>query len=326
MLNQKSTLALSILVITLGLTACHKPDSKKAEPTVDQVAASQVPDTSLLLQGDTEKLKINLPECDGKGCPEFSVERLKTNQAFVDEIIDQAILKNLNQILDISQLIKNKKAPDQQQSVSQASASEIQENSNQTPVQQLQDKVQPYANSFLDLDKELKTLGASSQIDIMVSPKILNADKPLATVVLNTSSYLGGAHGSSAQTYYNFDLETKKQVGLTQIIEKNQKAKLEQLVYQTFKAWVIDSKLATNITEYEQVWKFKLSDNFYLGKQGLILQYGEYEIGPYVVGLPRLTIPYDQLKGVLKAQYFPADMQVDQPSASTAVTHQPAKK
>ena len=34
MLNQKSTLALSILVITLGLTACQKSDSKKAEPTV----------------------------------------------------------------------------------------------------------------------------------------------------------------------------------------------------------------------------------------------------------------------------------------------------
>ncbi|RZG86389.1 DUF3298 domain-containing protein [Acinetobacter sp. WCHAc060033] len=321
MLNQKSTIALSILVITLGLTACHKPDSKKVDPSIDQTAASQVPDTSLQLQGDTEKLKLDMPECDGKSCPEFSVERLKTNQAFVDEIIDQAILKNLDKILDIAQLSKNKKVSDQQSSTAQTAASEIQENSNKTPAQQLQEKVQPYANSFLELDKELKTLGASSQINVMVSPKILNAEKPLATVVLNTSSYLGGAHGSSVQRYYNFDLVTKKQVTLTQIIENNQKAKLEQLAYQAFKTWVADSKLADNIAEYEQVWKFKLSDNFYLGKQGLILQYGEYEIGPYVVGLPRLTIPYDQLKGVLKTQYFPAEMQVDQPSASAPVAH-----
>jgi hypothetical protein len=35
-----------------------------------------------------------------------------------------------------------------------------------------------------------------------------------------------------------------------------------------------------------------------LGEQGLILQYGEYEIGPYVVGLPRLVIPFDELQGV----------------------------
>ncbi|MBP2544732.1 RsiV family protein [Acinetobacter guillouiae] len=323
MLNQKSTLALSILVITLGLTACQKSDSKKAEPTVDQSAASQVPDTSMLLQGDTEKVKLTLPECNGNTCPEFSIERLKSNQAFVDETIDQAILDNLDKMLDIAQLSKAKKDADQQQTASQASASEVQ--ANKTPVQQLQERVQPYANSFLEMDKELKTLGASGQITISLSPKILNSDKPLATVVLNTSSYLGGAHGASAQTYFNFDLVRKKQVGLDQIIEANQKAKFEKLAHDAFKTWVIDSKLAESVNEYEQAWKFTLSDNFYLGKQGLILQYGEYDIGPYVVGLPRLMIPYDQLKGVLKSQYFPAEMQVDQPSSSTPVASGKAK-
>jgi len=175
------------------------------------------------------------------------------------------------------------------------------------------------------MDKELKTLGASGQITISLSPKILNSDKPLATVVLNTSSYLGGAHGASAQTYFNFDLVSKKQVGLDQIIEANQKAKFEKLAHDAFKTWVIDSKLAESVNEYEQAWKFTLSDNFYLGKQGLILQYGEYDIGPYVVGLPRLMIPYDQLKGVLKSQYFPAEMQVDQPSSSTPAASGKAK-
>ena len=323
MLNQKSTLALSILVITLGLTACQKSDSKKAEPTVDQSAASQVPDTSMLLQGDTEKVKLTLPECNGNTCPEFSIERLKSNQAFVDEKIDQAILDNLDKMLDIAQLSKAKKDADQQQTASQASASEVR--ANKTPVQQLQEQVQPYANSFLEMDKELKTLGASGQITISLSPKILNSDKPLATVVLNTSSYLGGAHGASAQTYFNFDLVSKKQVGLDQIIEANQKAKFEKLAHDAFKTWVIDSKLAESVNEYEQAWKFTLSDNFYLGKQGLILQYGEYDIGPYVVGLPRLMIPYDQLKGVLKSQYFPAEMQVDQPSSSAPVASGKAK-
>ncbi|MBJ8552986.1 RsiV family protein [Acinetobacter bereziniae] len=321
MLNQKNTLALSILLITLGLTACQKPDSKKVESAVDQTAASQVPDTSLLLQGDRAKLKLNLPECDGNTCPEFSIERLQSNQPFVDKVIDQAILDNLDKMLDIAQL--SKKVADQQQASSQASASEV--NTDKTPTQQLQDRVQPYTNSFLALDKELKTLGASGQITISLSPKILNSDKPLATVVLNSSSYLGGAHGSSAQTYFNFDLVSKKQVNLNQIIEANQKAKFEKLAHDAFKVWVIDSKLADNVNEYEQAWKFQLSDNFYLGKQGLILQYGEYDIGPYVVGLPRLTIPYDQLKGILKPQYFPAEMQVDQPNSSMPVADNKTK-
>ena len=66
----------------------------------------------------------------------------------------------------------------------------------------------------------------------------------------------------------------------------------------------MDSKLATNVDEYEQAWKFSLSNNYYLGTEGLILQYGEYEIGPYVVGLPRLTIGYDQLQKILKPEYL----------------------
>ena len=320
MLNQKNTLALSILVVILGLTGCQKPDPKNTEP-VEQTAASQVVDTSMLLQGDTEKLKLSLPECGGNSCPEFSVDRLHSNQPFVDEILDQAILKNLDHILDIAQLNKTKKEQDQNQS----SASEIQENASKTPAQQMQDRVQPYVNSFLELQKELQNLGASGQMSLTISPKILNADLPLATVVLNSSSYLGGAHGSSAQTYFNFDLKNKQQVALDQIIQSNQKGKLTQLAHDAFKVWVIDSKLAENVAEYEQAWKFKLTDNFYLGKQGLILQYGEYDIGPYVVGLPRLTIPYDQLKGVLKPQYFPAEMQVDQPATSSVATHPKVK-
>ena len=320
MLNQKNTLALSILVVILGLTGCQKPDPQNTEP-VEQTAASQVVDTSMLLQGDTEKLKLSLPECGGNSCPEFSVDRLHSNQPFVDEILDQAILKNLDHILDIAQLNKTKKEQDQNQS----SASEIQENASKTPAQQMQDRVQPYVNSFLELQKELQNLGASGQMSLTISPKILNADLPLATVVLNSSSYLGGAHGSSAQTYFNFDLKTKQQVALDQIIQSNKKGKLTQLAHDAFKVWVIDSKLAENVAEYEQAWKFKLTDNFYLGKQGLILQYGEYDIGPYVVGLPRLTIPYDQLKGVLKPQYFPAEMQVDQPATSSVVTNQKVK-
>jgi hypothetical protein len=43
------------------------------------------------------------------------------------------------------------------------------------------------------------------------------------------------------------------------------------------------------------------------------------------VGLPRLTIPYDQLKGIFKPQYFPAEMQVDQPNSSAPVADNTTK-
>lgn len=325
MLNQKYTLALSMVVATFALSACQpKVEQQEQEQKIEQKSSSEVVETTLTLEGEAEKIAIELPECHGNSCPEFSVERLHTNQFVVDNIIDQAILKNLEKILDIahqSKAIQAEKEKTAQQQEQQASSSVIAANAAKTPAQLMAEQLKPYVKTFSALQQELESLGASSQISVSVSPKILNSTEPLATVVLNTSSYLGGAHGASAQTYFNFDLKHQKQVNLDDLLESNQKPQLEKLAYEAFKTWVSSNKLANNLEEYEQVWKFKLSNNFYLGKQGLILQYAEYEIGPYVVGLPRLEIPYEQLKTVLKKEYLPAEVLIDQP-ASTVIAVQ----
>lgn len=307
MLKNKSILAISILITTLGITACQP---KKTEPEAVEPEQTQTEPQSLKLVGDTEKLNLSLPKCDGKNCPEISIERLNSNQAFIDQFIDQKIIQELAQILEI--------AP--QQAVSEAAAIENAATAADAPTsnptaaaiaqvetlaQKLEKQTLPYVQSFLALDQELKALSSNHKISLMIKPKILNADQPLATVVLNSSSYLGGAHGSSAQQYYNFDLEKKKLVLLNDILLDKQRPQLERKAYEAFKQWVIASELSTNVQEYEQAWKFKLSENYYLGQQGLILQYAEYEIGPYVAGLPRLTIPYAELQGIVKAAYLP---------------------
>ena len=329
MLKNKTLFTISILVSMMALSACQP---KQAEPKEDPVPKQTTVEPEILkLTGDSEKLALVLPECDGNNCPEISIERLSSNQAFIDELIDQQILKQLNQIIDISpKLLKA-----DQQAVSTADPKDIQVGDKataakplatvETAKQKLEKQVTTYLVTFLALDKELKALSANHQISLMIKPKILNANLPLATVVLNSSSYLGGAHGSSSQRYYNFDLKQQKQVELNDLLAPNQKADLEKKAHEVFKTWVLESKLANSVEEYEQAWKFTLSDNFYLSKQGLILQYGEYEIGPYVVGLPRLTIPYDQLQGILKKEYLPQAEVKDQAVAASAATVNKAK-
>ena len=83
--------------------------------------------------------------------------------------------------------------------------------------------MQRYANSFIDLDNELKALSSNHQINLLVKPKILQAQGKVVTVVLNSSSYLGGAHGSAAQHYYNFDLKEQKQIKLEDLLRPQQK-------------------------------------------------------------------------------------------------------
>ncbi|WP_130804907.1 RsiV family protein [Acinetobacter sp. Marseille-P8049] len=313
-------LALSIAVCTVLLSGCQ-PKSKPEDAEARQNAASEVQAQVLALEGSAVRVNVNMPDCSGNNCPEFVVERLQSNFPWIDQRIDQEILKNLKQILDISKINQSEQAastPAINPSKSDNTAASSEPVSDQ---QKMQQQIEPYAQSFVELDKELKALSANHQINIMIKPSILKSQEPIATVVLNTSSYLGGAHGSSAQQYYNFDLKQQKQIQLDHLLLPNQKKSLESKAHEAFKAWVMDAKLADNVDDYEQAWKFKLSDNFLLGEQGLILQYGEYEIGPYSAGLPRLVIPYAQLSGILKAEYLP-----DTQAASEPVVNTPKQK
>ena len=294
----KKVFQFSILACAVLLAACQ-PKSEPKEPE-DKPRDTVVNQTSEpVLRGETVKLAVTLPECNGNTCPDFTVERLQSNFPFIDQLLDQEILDQLSKMLEIVDA-------DQASSTAQGS-----EQTNHLDVQ-----AQQYANAFIKIDEELKALSSSHQISLMIKPKILQSKGTLATVVLNSSSYLGGAHGSTAQRYYNFDLKNQKQVQLNDLLLPKQKAKLDKLAHDAFKTWVIDSKLANTADEYEQAWPFQVTDNYFLGEQGLILQYGEYEIGPYVVGLPRLVIPFDQLQGVLKPEYLP---KVETPAASTVV-------
>lgn len=294
----KKVFQYSILACAVLLAACQpksepkEPEDKPQDPVVNQTSEP-------VLRGETVKLAVTLPECNGNTCPDFTVERLQSNFPFIDQLLDQEILDQLRKMLEIVDA-------DQASSTAQGS-----EQTNHLDVQ-----AQQYANAFIKIDEELKALSSSHQISLMIKPKILQSKGTLATVVLNSSSYLGGAHGSTSQRYYNFDLKNQKQVQLNDLLLPKQKAKLDKLAHEAFKTWVIDSKLANTADEYEQAWPFQVTDNYFLGEQGLILQYGEYEIGPYVVGLPRLVIPFDQLQGVLKPEYLP---KVETPAASTVV-------
>ena len=291
----------SVLACAILLAACQpksEPKQPEDKPQEQPVVQTQTEPT---LRGETVKVQVSLPECKGNTCPDFSVERLQSNFPFIDQLLDQEILNQLSKMLEIVD--------------TDTAASTVQTTEQK---QNLDAQAQLYANSFIKIDEELKALSSSHQISLMIKPKILQSKGTLATVVLNSSSYLGGAHGSTSQRYYNFDLINQKQVQLNDLLLPKQKATLDKLAHDAFKVWIVDTKLANNPEEYEQAWPFKVADNFLLGEQGLILQYAEYEIGPYVVGLPRLVIPFNKLQGVLKPEYLP---KVEAPAASTPVAN-----
>lgn len=118
------------------------------------------------------------------------------------------------------------------------------------------------------------------------------------------STYMGGAHGSEGLEYVVLDATAKKQLTLADVILKGKKSKFEALVYNEFRQWV-ENDYEQSVADYEASgWKFRLSDNFTFNKTGINILYQQYEIGPYAVGMPEFTIPYQKLQGVLKPKYL----------------------
>ncbi|MFT4021147.1 MAG: RsiV family protein [Acinetobacter sp.] len=297
------TFSLVVISIALFLSACQKQPEEQRENKASQPesqVASQPAQPEFTVQ--VVNVAVNLPACEGNNCPEFQVKRLKSNVPELDALIDQKILNTLKNSLDLATLSDT--------TASSVNASEVDASqvvvSKNTATDAFTQNVQQYADTFVGLDKELKTMNANPQISLHIQPKVLQQQGDIVTIQLNSDNFLGGAHGSAAQQYFSFDTKQKKLIQLDDVLQKGQKAALSKVAHAQFEKWVIEQKLASNIKEYEDAWPFKLSQNFYFNKQGLVLQYAEYEIGPYVVGQPSFTIPYSALQGIVKAHYLPA--------------------
>ena len=67
MLKNKTLFTISILASMMALSACQP---KQTEPKEDPVQKQSTVEPEILkLTGDSEKLALVLPECDGNSCP-----------------------------------------------------------------------------------------------------------------------------------------------------------------------------------------------------------------------------------------------------------------
>ena len=139
----------------------------------------------------------------------------------------------------------------------------------------------------------------------------LNAEKPSFPFEINSTysvtlnnellislyndyyEFLGGAHGATTRTSYTIDKELEKIVDLKDLFK-------EGYDYKT----VINNEIKKQIAKepykyFEPADKFKgISDNqsYYVDKNNLIIYYQQYEIAPYVSGIPEFTISLDSFQ------------------------------
>jgi hypothetical protein len=125
-------------------------------------------------------------------------------------------------------------------------------------------------------------------------------------VIIELSSYLftGGAHGMPGRGFINYDRKLEKALSLQDMLLPGQEAAFWQLAEQAHQRWLVVEQLDQD-AEYRKNWPLEQTRNVALTADAVLLKYDVYSIAPYSSGHPELRIPYAQLKGVLKPEYFP---------------------
>lgn len=112
---------------------------------------------------------------------------------------------------------------------------------------------------------------------------------------LTKYSYTGGAHGGTALLGLNFRKETGEAVTEDDIFAFGYEERLSAALRAHLKSSLdkdsYDMLFTTDITP---------NGNFILSKAGITYIYGQYEIGPYAIGIIKVTVPWGELQDILK--------------------------
>jgi hypothetical protein len=172
-------------------------------------------------------------------------------------------------------------------------------------------------NSVEKMAKEDAELNKKTGYDIrqyVVSSeyKATYNEKNILSLYLTIYQYTGGAHGSTTQVAYNFDLNTGK-VGVLKDFLGNNKSYRDIILKE------IKEEIEKEPQNYfpETLRNFNgipFNQNFYLDKDNLVVYFSEYAIAPYASGRPEFKIPYSIFPSGLKSD---VNIQKDPVSVNT---------
>ncbi len=251
------------------------------------LATSLTANASTLISS-TEYLDYELPESiqescyEKNNCPEIEIKYIKTNQDWLNDVIN----KRINNIV-------------------------INSEPSESPIKRATDKKRAKVaiDSFVKSQLVDMPEDRSWSYSLMVTPEYLGhvrlgQKEDFELFEISSYVFTGGAHGMPFSEYLIFDPSSKQQITLSDMLQEDKKPLFEALAYESYRAWV--ASMDENVESYEQNWPFSLSENVTLTERGVNIRYPHYGIGPYAYGMPVLTISYNKLGGILKPRFLPS--------------------
>lgn len=126
-------------------------------------------------------------------------------------------------------------------------------------------------------------------------------DATRVSVLIQYDEFSGGAHGSEGMATFNYDLHAHKVITIHDMLS-NDPVKLQKLSKNAIEALIEERKQTqheTVLTADELRWigegagpKSENFQNFTIHGNRITFYFGQYQVGPYVIGMPRIELPF----------------------------------
>jgi hypothetical protein len=133
------------------------------------------------------------------------------------------------------------------------------------------------------------------------SNEIVYSKNNLLCYAVCCENYTGGAHGSHSRTCHILDLSTGQPVTEEDFFADGYQEKLAAILVDK----IARQNRVSNAGELEDMGFFSIDEiypngNFTISDDGITYYFNEYEIAPYVVGITAVSIPYGEIKHLLR--------------------------
>lgn len=161
-----------------------------------------------------------------------------------------------------------------------------------------------FFNDFQTMMKE--SPGYISAWEIERKMTVIDNRPPLMCLKISTYAYTGGAHPNTNTVYVNIDTRTGKRILLRDIFKAGFAEKLRPIAERFFRKQckIPEGKRWSDLGFFFEKDRFELNDNFILGKSGITFYFNPYEIAPYAYGAMKCTIPFKDIRGLIKQNPF----------------------
>lgn len=163
-----------------------------------------------------------------------------------------------------------------------------------------------YRNDLTELYQTDRKNGIDSEwynYMYQVEGKEVKGKETVVCYEVDMQVYEGGAHGIHNVFYLNFDPKTGSRITLKDLFKAEYKIKLNQLLIKklmhNFECTTVDELAEKGVLLLTEMYP---TENFKLDTNEIHFMYNPYAIAAYAVGSIQLSIPYSEIRDLLKKE------------------------